>query len=182
MELRTFLTNSLAVLFDRWQTYRRLVQASQKERAALSRAAPGLWWLLVGLLVDDVQLSICRMLDHAQMPHDNATFEQLIKQLNGDAQYAGLDSILGAAKTLATGIRERRHKQLAHADLLVATGQAPAVKTPFDDKDVDECLAKLAEILNAIRSHNGEDPIDFAQFRSGKMTLDQFLPWVLARS
>lgn len=141
----------------RWLTYRELFAASQSRIDLLNECAGPFFAIIHDILVNDVQLDLCKLTERARTPKfENLSLEQLQERVAsyGDASLAGrCDELLTQIHSHAALFRDRRNKKLAHIDLATALGTAPAPLRGVTRKSIDDTLEAVRAYMNAIENH-----------------------------
>lgn len=136
----------VANMHEKWEIYKQLY--AKENIDLLNEVASSCFFVIHYMLVDDVILSLCRLIEQK---NGNCTLSQLIVQLNKGAfsafrgEWAGKFADL---KAQCSHLKTHRDKRIAHIDKMTALSEAmlPAVLK----EDINTALSKLSEVMNAI--------------------------------
>jgi len=176
------LSGEVLHIREKWHQYVGLFGYSQARIDLLNDAGRLFVWILHNLLVDDLILSLSRLLDRsesfdktARAKVPNLSFEYLNARLNrcGDAQLAiRLKTLLEKTKAAAGALQEHRHKRIAHNDRRVAIAEEdllPPVSRGLIEKTIANAEEFLAEFERSFT--NVKIKIDFVDAGNGWETL-----------
>jgi len=139
-------------LHRKWGTFRRLFASGEDTVALLNRSAAGFFRIFEDLLVDDILLSISRLVGPKQtFGKDNLTLERLVhsidstkySQLRGD-----IEQQFSNARRKCAFTKDQRDKRIAHPDLLTKL-QAKLLPSPTTTT-VDEALESIGAVMNVL--------------------------------
>ncbi|NLJ75533.1 MAG: hypothetical protein GX331_11175 [Firmicutes bacterium] len=137
----------------KWQFYRAYYVGDPMRVDLLNKIAPITFGLFQAVLIDDIVLSINRLLDSPQMMrNENLVLERLITSIRNDGfndladdQEKQLAKIKGAAQNL----RVRRHKKISHNDLATFTATSRTLP-PVTIESISDVLEHIYSFLNSI--------------------------------
>lgn len=169
------LNQEVTILHLYWKEYTELFGTNQKRIDRLNQSAPGLFRMLQDELFQTNVLHIARLTDPPKsVGKDNLTLRNLpllVSDINLKNQLTGL---LALAEQKTTFCRDWRNRRFAHYDLALATdgNKASPLETVNKDK-VNEALASLADVLNAVERHyfKGGTSFDAIAAHNGAATL-----------
>jgi hypothetical protein len=168
-EVHNVLWNDVALLYQRWTTFRALyLDSSVEQRECLSWAAGGFFTLLHRMLVDDLLLGIARLADPSSSSGQaNLVLASLVEELNRTSE-AGLRDevkvVVNEFREASAFARPARNKRLAHRDLAVATGQSSELDYVITWDQIEQALKLAAKALNAVEKHFEGGHTAFSEF------------------
>jgi hypothetical protein len=144
-------------MYAKWHVSKQLFAFSEARLAVLNRSGRDFFALCQHSFVSDILASAGRLLDPAthgkgKREKENLSLERLrntIAAVGDNVLASSVAAKLEHVERLEAGAREHRNRRLAHNDLttiLVGGAALPAVTVA----DIDELLAGLADILNAV--------------------------------
>ncbi len=136
-----------------WILYRQLYGSGAKRIDLLNNAAASFFGHLQSMMLRDLTVSICRLLDRASTgSQENIVLETLVGEIAATRHQEltfALNERLAAARSAAKAQRLFRHKRVAHRDRKFADGdeQLPG----FSRLDVEDVLHEIREFLNILQ-------------------------------
>lgn len=153
------LSDDVTHVHHAWQTFSTLFDGDEKREELLYDSAVTFFDQLHTLLAENLLLGLSRLTDPAiqgkgKNQRTNLTLERLvlaIDQQRFPALRADCEALLAEISQRVDGIRDRRHRLIAHRDHDAALGRS---KKPFSAvlrTDISGALEKVAELMNRIR-------------------------------
>lgn len=143
-------------LHVRWIFYRQLFESSPRRIDLLNESASLFFWLVEGLLIDEIQLCLCKLTDPATMGgKDNLSFNRLqIAVESDDANFAsGLKKTLDSILDKCEGSRTHRNKRISHLDLKTALRTAIKPLPPVTVQIIEDAINLMSNYMNTIEQH-----------------------------
>jgi len=165
-----YLAGETCELRQAWEVYANLFMKDHKRTHAMAERLGGVLGMLQSLLQDKMFLSIIRLTDGKRA---DLSLHSLLASIP-DARDASFGtSVKGSLKKIcaaATGIREHRHKRIAHFDLNVSLRQAILPSVTF--KEIRGVLEQIEAFLNLFYREFGDTSIDFDLVEANDITDD----------
>lgn len=156
-EVFTELKSLVIETHFRWLTYRELFGTSRARVDLLNECAGPFFVIIHGVLLADVQLDLCKLMDPARTPRfENLSLAQLQERVasHGDSSLAErCDQLLAQVHVHAAHVRQRRNKKLAHIDLATALGNTATPLPAVTRQSIDGALGAVRAYMNAIEEH-----------------------------
>ena len=152
------LKNEISLLHAKWKIYRQLFGYSERRIELLNACASTCFRIIKDALLGEIQITLCKLTDPASSRKDeNLSLEQLQKRFEAQKEdknfVNNLQMLLNDIKNKCRDIRVRRHKQLAHLDL-VTTLQSDLNPLPGISRQmIEEALELIREYMNTIQGH-----------------------------
>jgi hypothetical protein len=151
-EQYSVLWQEVAALHVGWHEYIELFGTNSERVELLNRAAASFFGTLQNDLWYSILLGIARLTDPPSSGgKSNFTVHGLPALINDSQTRAAVEELVAKAQERTSFCRPWRNRRIAHRDLMVALDR-PA--TPLEDVNrakMDEALAALAAILNAVQ-------------------------------
>jgi hypothetical protein len=167
-EIYDKLRSEITWMHGRWLTYRELFTDSPKRIELLNEAAGTFFYIIQDVLLDDVQITLSKLTDPAQTgKHHNLSLEQLQSQLNGhgDSDLAThCRATLDVLRDQCAVFRMRRHKQLAHLDLLTSLKVSSQPLPGLSRQMIEDALHSVRAYMNAIEGHYNDSEWGYEDF------------------
>jgi hypothetical protein len=144
-----------------WLTYRQLFCESEERLDLLNDCAGQFFYIVQDSLLSDLQLSLSKLSDPAEtMGKKSATLQRLLDEitaLNIPQLTVELTRQLEVYTDRCRGIKKRRNKELAHADLatlLQKYGYAKGTQIQGPSRqEIEDALAALRQFMISIDVH-----------------------------
>jgi hypothetical protein len=156
-----------------WINYRQLFGKSKERVDLLNNCAGEFFFIVQDALLTDVQLSLSRLADRPTTSgQENATIERLsneIAALNTSQLSTDLTGLLQRYRDRCEKIKQRRHKQIAHADLgaLLQQHGSTAANLPEPSRqEIEDALEVLRDFMNAVDAHFTTSHMGYEHFKS----------------
>lgn len=160
-------------IHERWIIYRQLFGTSPERIDLLNEIAGLFFHTLEDLMVDDIILSLSRLMDPEKSKTKagesrNAVLKQFIihEEITNHPRIGDgfplHEELLNRYKELekkCSNLKAIRHKRIAHRDWDVALGIQPL--PPISRKSIEDALKELRDFLNAIYGSFKDSEIDF---------------------
>jgi hypothetical protein len=161
------LQHDLAELHAKWTVFSQLYATNEERVELLNASAPQFFRLCQDVFINDILITISRLTDPRQTSgKDNLSMERLVVSVDGakNPDLKGeIERLLAEAKSKCQFARELRNRRLAHSDLLTKL-QAPTASLPDATKgQVEEALAALRAIMNAVEAHFEDNTVLYEQ-------------------
>ena len=160
------LRNEVTSLHARWKIYRQIFAHSDKRIALLNKCAPTFFFVIHGVFIDEIQLSLSRLTDSARTgKYEHLSLAQLqerVKSLGHD----GLSSTLSDILVEIYGIRNSqdkpgkrkaiwtpRCKRLAHFDLDTSLNPDVDPLPGVSRQMIEDMLALVRKYMNTIEGY-----------------------------
>jgi len=159
-----YLKRQVTFLRMRWKIFGQLYGASAKRVDLLNNSAPFFFGVIQNTMIDDISLSISRLLDKKnQSGFDNAVLRVLLDHpdvsLTTEDHGEAVGFLEKAAKS-SQGIRQHRNKRIGHSDLAIAIKQSKPLPEILR-KDIESCIDAFESYLNVFEHHFGIDSTAF---------------------
>jgi hypothetical protein len=153
-ELWNFLHPEVVWLHGRWIVYRQLYGTSPERIDLINKASPMFFWMVERVLMNDVQLTLCKLADPATTGRrENLTLETFLfesKKLKLSELSKKLHDTLKEYRACCEKIKQRRNKDIAHFDRLIQLGDK-AIELPVPSRqEIETALAELRRFMNHI--------------------------------
>ncbi|PHV21333.1 hypothetical protein CSQ92_18460 [Janthinobacterium sp. BJB446] len=162
------LRSEITWLHGRWMTYRELFGENPRRIELLEECAGTFFYIIQDVLLDEVQISLSKLTDPSSIgKHSNLSLEQLQSNLqqHGEATLAAnCRAILDKLHVQCNAFRVRRHKTLAHLDLLTALNQLPQPLPGVSRQMIEDALKSVREYMNAIEAHYNDSEWGYEHF------------------
>ena len=120
-EIYNLLDNEMVRTTLKWHFFKKYFAESSNRVEILNQIAPVTFAIFQSVLLDDVILSINRMLDRADMGQNkNLVFERLVSSIKSDELNelaSRLDEKLECINNSAQNLRIKRNRRISHNDL-----------------------------------------------------------------
>jgi len=173
------LSDELIWVHAKWQMYREVFGRNEETIDLLNKSAGAFFGIYQEVLLHDVMLGICRILDPEKTgPKDNLTLERLINSIDQD-KYGKLrlelENDLKTAIDCAAFAREHRNRKLAHNDLetIKETGAAPL--PGVSRAAVENIFRRIRDMMNKISSHFLDTTVLYENFIFGPGDADALI-------
>lgn len=141
-------------LHREWHEYVLLFGTKKSRIALMNDAAPEFFRIIQDGLFDLIVLRIARLTDPPKsVGKSNLTIQQLPLLIHDNPPQKTVIDLVNSAVAAANSCRERRHRHLAHRDLDLSLGVATNPLSNMTRANIDDAIAALAKILNAVSSH-----------------------------
>lgn len=144
------LWNHVVDLEGQWQTYKRLFM-DEPTVEVLNWAASGFFAKTQRSLVDEMMLSIARLLDKAKGAQDNAVLERLAQECDTAGRKDVGDRVrrcIAKAEALTDPIRKQRNKRIGHLDFAVHVDKKAL--PPVIVREVSDALRLIKAAMNVV--------------------------------
>lgn len=143
-------------LHVRWIIYKQLFESSAQRIDLLNECASVFFWIIQGVLIDEVQLGLGKLTDPANTAgKDNLSFCQLQEVIEvHDQNFAdNIKTKLAELLSKVKEIRTHRDKRLAHLDLRTAMKDGAQSLPPVTIQTIEDALCSARDYMNAIEEH-----------------------------
>ena len=159
------LYNEVAWLHAKWLEFRKLFAKSEGRIELLNGTAAFFFRVVQDVLWEDVLLHIARLTD----PPKQGRFENLtLLRLPGEVPDSALAEKLGQLTEVACAnsgfARAWRDQHIAHRDLHIALGTGARTLPGASRQNVEDALASLAAVVNALHHHYTGGDVAFRHF------------------
>jgi hypothetical protein len=148
-------------LHEQWAIFGQLFFKSSERIDLLNKCASSFFALIGEVILNDMQLTLCKLTDPASTLTRAGTFDNLsLRQLQqrvkaSEPKLAGrLKKLLKQLEVKCKPSRKWRDKFGAHLDLATATQKAPL--PDITKKDIEESLEILRDYMNMIKEYYGD--------------------------
>jgi len=155
------LWGELTRIHFRWKLWKQLYGTGQRRVDLLNEMAQGYFYQLQFLMLDDVVLSVARLMDPARSKGDeNMTLRLLLERVEAPAvEPAGpkaakseLETLLEIIDKLGKPLRKHRHKRIAHADYQHHAAVVGSVLPGISIAMINDVLKALAKFMNTVQT------------------------------
>jgi hypothetical protein len=162
------LQNEVVWLHARYLSYKKLYGKSEERIALLNSSASSFFYHLQFILLDDIELFICKLLDPAKYRSNlNLTLEQLLNLIDDGMEFkAELIKKLHAVQLEASELRHKRNKRLSHFDLEISITRKAEFFTKASRNKLECILSHIREFLNIVEYHYFGSNLLYEQFSS----------------
>jgi hypothetical protein len=177
-ELFSHLAGQTINMREKWTMFHALFFSSENVRL-LNETAPTFFSWTQQALLDDLILSLLRMLDRLSTGQPNLVLQRLLDALSPDVRAeigTTLKSSLHSAHLTARTLRHHRDKRIAHHDLKILVGGVPL--EPTTCTDIRQTLEHIEAFLDTIYSYfvpNTQSMWDMPNITSGSDSLLAYL-------
>jgi hypothetical protein len=162
-----FLHREVVWLHGRWMMFEQLYAASEARVDALNRVAPTFFAILQGILVDEVQLTLCRLADPARIGRrENLTLETLtekIEQMGESSLARDLRQKLEGFRLACDAIVIRRNRRIAHYDFHTHQPAGEGLAGP-SRAEIKAALESLRVYMRAVYQHFANSHMAYEHF------------------
>jgi hypothetical protein len=148
--------------------YRQLFAHSGKRIDLLNECASTFFYLIQETLINEVQVYICKLTDHACTGrNENLSFEQLQRRVeeHGEIQLsADLQNLLDELYDKSQDFRTWRNKRLAHLDINTVMQSNINVMPEISHQMIEEALRLLRKYMNTIDGYYSHLETDYENF------------------
>jgi hypothetical protein len=173
VELRPLWTpiyEEVVWLHARWKIYRQLFGKSTERIDLLNRSASFLFNVVQTVLLDDVQLTLCKLGDPAKtMGKKNMTLELMLDQVvavSDKAFGAVLEANLADFREKCKLFKRRRNKRIAHYDFNTLVKRRASPLPVPSREEIGKALLALQEFMNNIEARFTDSTTAYAHFGS----------------
>ena len=135
-----------------WKVYRQLYAKSSKRVDLLNETGPLVFYILQGLLIDEVTLAFCRITDPVRSAGKAThSLTRLIARVDGRTYpilKRDLQNLLDDLKTRVKPFRDRRNKAIAHSDLGITLKITKSILPGVSRKEVEDALVVTRKLMN----------------------------------
>lgn len=158
------IQNELFTIIGKWGTFIELYGAESHVQL-LNKTAPLFFYFVQGIFVDDVILSILRLLDRPKSRgNDNLSIAHLIDHLRHTgavALHAEVLELYSRIFTDSAQLIKIRNKQIAHNDLAEKQNQSVSLYIGVTRNFIDEQIKGLCSLMNKIHSSLSDTETDY---------------------
>jgi len=151
------LRNDVTDLHLRWEIFTQLFCGPRENVDLMNESGSNVFYLLQALIVDDVALRLSKYTDPAaQRAFENLSVRRLLDEVAKSTRPMAKeepDRLLSTLDGAVAKFRTWRNKRIAHADLAHALKIDGATLPGITVGEINEALAALRELLNAIELH-----------------------------
>lgn len=134
-----------------WKLFRQLYGTSESRVDLLNEVAGVFFNALQWIMLNEVILSICRLLDRPQtMGKQNLVYEAVIQALADHPLAETLSNTLDKLRDEAQVLMHRRNRKLAHLDRNTALFSEEVPLPGISRKNVETVLSDMRNFMNAI--------------------------------
>lgn len=159
-EVFDLLTDDRTWLQVRWQMYTELFRTNAARLELLNNSGSTFFVDLRRVLIDDVILGVCRMIEPAgHGSRTNATLGRLalVSREEGDETLAGkLENALPEVTSETEALRKHRDKRIGHRDLNTVLKPEDNPLPGITADSIDHVLGLIGSFLNIYEDHFGE--------------------------
>jgi len=157
-QLFNLLAYECNLLHLKWSEYRELFGANPKRIELLNQAAPSFFFLLQGILWEDVLLCIARLFDPPKSGEnkENITLLTLPEMIDSEIQ-PRINSLLEDAKRLCKFSHDWRNRRIAHRDLNLALEETVKPLASASRQSVSAALESIDTVLNGVEFYYFND-------------------------
>jgi hypothetical protein len=140
----------------KWTMFRDLFIESPKNIELLNRTAPAFFAWTQQALLDDLIVSLSRMLDRPKTGQQNLVLRRLLDALPSGVRAkigSTLESLLKCAETTEGRLRHHRNKPIAHQDLNTLLSIDGAQLEPTTCGEVRRTLEHIEALLGTVYTH-----------------------------
>jgi hypothetical protein len=149
------LFHDVCHLHRKWKLFCELYASGESVVELLNKSAPGFFRICQDLLVDDVLISISRLMDQKQtFGKDNLTLDRLVHSIdttNYPQLRQDVERLFCAAGVKSAFAKDQRNKRIAHSDLSTKL-QASLISSPTK-MNVEDALKAIRDVMNAVELH-----------------------------
>jgi hypothetical protein len=149
------IQDELFTIIARWRTFIDLY-GTESHVALLNKTAPLFFHIVQDIFVDDVILSILRLLDPAKSKgKENLSIAHLIDHIaqgGPAALHAEVVDLYSHIRTDAAQLIKIRNKRLAHNDLAERQNRSVSLYAGVSRNFIDEQIKRLCNLMNKIHS------------------------------
>ena len=162
------LYNEVTWVHAKWQVYRDLFGKDEKTVDLLNRSAGAFFGVCQEVLLHDVMLGICRLLDPEETGrNENLTLERLVNSVSPNAfgtLRSELDDVLKIAMDSAAFARAHRNRKLAHNDLKTIREIHAEPLPGVSRAAVEKTLEAIRDVMNKVSVHFLETTVLYQDF------------------
>jgi hypothetical protein len=161
-ELVAALYHRVAWLHVRWALYRQLFAKTDPRIELLNDTAALFFSVVQQALFDDVVLNLARLTDRPRTrDKDNLTLQRIADHVRDPELHSEVSHLAQAAVDACSGIRDRRNRQLAHDDLVLALATSTDPVRGISRADIESALSAVREMLNALQLHYCQSTVGY---------------------
>jgi len=163
------LRREIQWLQAKWQIFCQLFVVSEEQTYLLNRKAPGFFRIVYGVLLDDVFMSLSRLIDPARTgPKENLCLARLIELIGASDNpefYREIGDMQERIRSHCEPFRKRRNRTLAHSDLSTSLENHADPLPGISIRMIKEGLQMVRDLMNCIEDQFDlprilyEDPI-----------------------
>jgi len=148
------LYNEVLWLHTKWGQYC-ILYAHSEARVELLNSVSGFFFSMIqDLMWQDIMLHLARLTDPKQsMSKDNLSLDRLKDEFEEGEFASRIGELVEDAKSKVDSVRRWRNRYLAHSDLQLACGVSAQPLPGVSRRSIEEALAAVRGILNAIELH-----------------------------
>ena len=156
------LHDEIISLHHKWGEYRELFGARPERIDLVNEASPQFFALIEIVLWEDTLLHIARLTDSERIgKRENLTVRRVPALIADASLRVEVESLVNIALDKSAFARDWRNRHIAHRDLPLALDQGATPLAHASRSAVNDALASLADIVNAIDKHFFETEIAF---------------------
>ena len=155
-------------LHSRYLSYEMLYGKSEDRINLLNLSASSFFHHLQFILLDDIELFICKLLDPAKQGSNlNLTLEQLLNLIEDENEIKSeLIRKLHKVRLVASAIKDKRNKRLSHFDLKTSVSRKAEYFTKASRLELQDILNRIREFLNIIENNYFGSTLAYENFSS----------------
>ena len=139
-------------LVYRWQLFCQLFDSGQENIDLLNNSGSNVFQLLQKLIIDDVMMALCRLLDpDRSMGHENASIRNLLKKVKGrlsEETSMEVDAKLSELYEHMKKISTLKNKALSHSDFEHVLNAEPLPRPTYGE--LEKSIDAICSILNTL--------------------------------
>ena len=175
-EIHHELSVELTWLHVRWSMHRQLFGFSRERFDLLGETAPFFFYVIQGVLWEDLILGIARLIDSPRSAGNATLTIRALPPLVSDASVrASLDKWIATALRTCAFARDWRNQHLAHRQLDVTLSGALEHLPSAEVEEVENALEALEDVLNFLATAYGESPVIYRLVRYGGGNVDDLI-------
>ena len=162
------LQNEVVWLHARYLSYKSLYGKTEERISLLKSSASSFFYHLQFILLDDIELFICKLIDPAQQGSNlNLTLEQILNLIDDKKKFkTELITKLKEIRKSASAIRDKRNKRLGHFDLQISLSRQVEFFTKASRNEIENILNHISEFLNIIEYNYWGSTMAYKHFSS----------------
>jgi hypothetical protein len=160
--------NDVGWLHLKWQQYKELYMVSQEQIDILSRVAGSFFKVVQDVLLDDILLHICRLIEFEKKGgKSRLSLRRFIRFTRNTDIHDKLKSEIDALTKLVTPAVDRRNRLIAHKsfDLVIDENLHPLSEITY--KDIAQMISSIDRMINIIEDKMFDSSTDFTVLTSG---------------
>lgn len=156
------LWQEVASVHHTWDEYVQLFGTKQSRIELLNQAAPAFFRTVQDAMWNDVLLHVARLIDSTSTAGKaNLSLRRLPDVIANEKCKVAVRELLAKAQVATEFCRDWRNRRLAHRDLRLSLDQETEPLQFASRAKVDEALASLVAVLNAVSMHYKESTTFF---------------------